>query len=142
MIRRPPRSTLFPYTTLFRSDRGGNRVSEETEIRPKAAESPLLLPGAAEPQRHSSFSHYVDIGAARAEGGPILLLSCHASRLEVGLEGSIRSAREREQLSGRCGRARSCAIRCRVCSQKHLCSARAELLGPFISRDPGRQTHA
>src|SRR2546429_6698770 len=27
MIRRPPRSTLFPYTTLFRSvDRGGNRI--------------------------------------------------------------------------------------------------------------------
>src|SRR3712207_8327762 len=28
MIRRPPRSTLFPYTTLFRSiKRGGRRVS-------------------------------------------------------------------------------------------------------------------
>src|SRR5258707_11374425 len=31
MIRRPPRSTLFPYTTLFRSwefsSRGGNRGS-------------------------------------------------------------------------------------------------------------------
>src|SRR3712207_7960540 len=28
MIRRPPRSTLFPYTTLFRSpsDEGGHRV--------------------------------------------------------------------------------------------------------------------
>src|SRR3712207_8725809 len=25
MIRRPPRSTLFPYTTLFRSVRGGSR---------------------------------------------------------------------------------------------------------------------
>src|SRR3712207_7899213 len=25
MIRRPPRSTLFPYTTLFRSHRGGAR---------------------------------------------------------------------------------------------------------------------
>src|SRR3712207_7720171 len=25
MIRRPPRSTLFPYTTLFRSDRGVGR---------------------------------------------------------------------------------------------------------------------
>src|SRR3989442_4568263 len=25
MIRRPPRSTLFPYTTLFRSDPGGVR---------------------------------------------------------------------------------------------------------------------
>src|SRR3712207_7787726 len=26
MIRRPPRSTLFPYTTLFRSDHPGFRV--------------------------------------------------------------------------------------------------------------------
>src|SRR5256885_11040243 len=26
MIRRPPRSTLFPYTTLFRSDLGSYRV--------------------------------------------------------------------------------------------------------------------
>src|SRR5258708_22422905 len=25
MIRRPPRSTLFPYTTLFRSKTGGRR---------------------------------------------------------------------------------------------------------------------
>src|SRR5687768_18409413 len=25
MIRRPPRSTLFPYTTLFRSHRGSHR---------------------------------------------------------------------------------------------------------------------
>src|SRR5690349_22887339 len=27
MIRRPPRSTLFPYTTLFRSSRCPSRVS-------------------------------------------------------------------------------------------------------------------
>src|SRR3712207_8757603 len=26
MIRRPPRSTLFPYTTLFRSDGDGDRM--------------------------------------------------------------------------------------------------------------------
>src|SRR5438034_3596555 len=26
MLRRPPRSTLFPYTTLFRSGDGGQRV--------------------------------------------------------------------------------------------------------------------
>src|SRR2546429_2098783 len=32
MIRRPPRSTLFPYTTLFRSDFGkGTRCFFETE---------------------------------------------------------------------------------------------------------------
>src|SRR5438034_2629044 len=29
MIRRPPRSTLFPYTTLFRSDVGGHGDGEE-----------------------------------------------------------------------------------------------------------------
>src|SRR3712207_8296329 len=28
MIRRPPRSTLFPYTTLFRSFRGGQHPPE------------------------------------------------------------------------------------------------------------------
>src|SRR2546422_7265790 len=29
MIRRPPRSTLFPYTTLFRSLAGKERTQEE-----------------------------------------------------------------------------------------------------------------
>src|SRR2546427_9729038 len=29
MIRRPPRSTLFPYTTLFRSLRGGSRARRQ-----------------------------------------------------------------------------------------------------------------
>src|SRR2546430_5289966 len=29
MIRRPPRSTLFPYTTLFRSDRPARRVGRD-----------------------------------------------------------------------------------------------------------------
>src|SRR3712207_7076490 len=30
MIRRPPRSTLFPYTTLFRSGKSGIRSAYET----------------------------------------------------------------------------------------------------------------
>src|SRR3712207_8305648 len=33
MIRRPPRSTLFPYTTLFRSS-AGRRRDEERPLRP------------------------------------------------------------------------------------------------------------
>src|SRR3712207_3013539 len=33
MIRRPPRSTLFPYTTLFRSRRGGPGVPRP-DLRP------------------------------------------------------------------------------------------------------------
>src|SRR3712207_7763120 len=37
MIRRPPRSTLFPYTTLFRSEAGrrlGGRVEREQLVVP------------------------------------------------------------------------------------------------------------
>src|SRR5258708_29311891 len=33
MIRRPPRSTLFPYTTLFRSDRLLDRGAARVEQR-------------------------------------------------------------------------------------------------------------
>src|SRR2546427_5830847 len=36
MIRRPPRSTLFPYTTLFRSDRVAPRGREEETGQQKA----------------------------------------------------------------------------------------------------------
>src|SRR3954464_16104480 len=32
MIRRPPRSTLFPYTTLFRSDRKSTRLNSSHTI--------------------------------------------------------------------------------------------------------------
>src|SRR2546429_3513045 len=36
MIRRPPRSTLFPYTTLFRSHRGAARDSRPAQVRARA----------------------------------------------------------------------------------------------------------
>src|SRR3712207_8516128 len=36
MIRRPPRSTLFPYTTLFRSESGAMRLTP-TSIRDQAS---------------------------------------------------------------------------------------------------------
>src|SRR3712207_7093747 len=32
MIRRPPRSTLFPYTTLFRSVRGDRAGVEQVDV--------------------------------------------------------------------------------------------------------------
>src|SRR3712207_8581281 len=32
MIRRPPRSTLFPYTTLFRSQRRGKQAVDQREV--------------------------------------------------------------------------------------------------------------
>src|SRR5439155_17357815 len=36
MIRRPPRSTLFPYTTLFRSDPGDAPVAASRDRRAEA----------------------------------------------------------------------------------------------------------
>src|SRR5258708_15379277 len=37
MIRRPPRSTLFPYTTLFRSDRSPSVCLAECSAERRAA---------------------------------------------------------------------------------------------------------
>src|SRR5256885_11488944 len=42
MIRRPPRSTLFPYTTLFRS-KSGRRVDEALDLGAIPAREPRLL---------------------------------------------------------------------------------------------------
>src|SRR5256885_12522941 len=47
MIRRPPRSTLFPYTTLFRSD----------------ADQPFLLPAGESSRAARRKSHLEGIGA-------------------------------------------------------------------------------
>ena len=35
MIRRPPRSTLFPYTTLFRSERHADLYDYEESLQPE-----------------------------------------------------------------------------------------------------------
>src|SRR5256885_7496517 len=54
MIRRPPRSTLFPYTTLFRSHREVDvvEVAEPHELGLTAEE--LELPGARRSEEHTS----------------------------------------------------------------------------------------
>src|SRR2546422_2321071 len=44
MIRRPPRSTLFPYTTLFRSPSGSTRSTLPSLVRIVQAEA-ILDPG-------------------------------------------------------------------------------------------------
>src|SRR5260221_12052433 len=47
MIRRPPRSTLFPYTTLFRSTLGGRtRTLFTTSSFAFDARHPFVLPDA------------------------------------------------------------------------------------------------
>src|SRR5258708_29801171 len=62
MIRRPPRSTLFPYTTLFRSRRSeAERQIQAHESRPE--DRRRVEPRAA--IRHS-------IGILRLEDGPVV----------------------------------------------------------------------
>src|SRR5687768_17698058 len=46
MIRRPPRSTLFPYTTLFRShlvEITDRMLVEDDQVGPQALEAPVFL---------------------------------------------------------------------------------------------------
>src|SRR2546430_3951863 len=48
MIRRPPRSTLFPYTTLFRSRRGDEPCLSPARDRPGPPGSPQGFPSRSE----------------------------------------------------------------------------------------------
>src|SRR5690242_20762037 len=52
MIRRPPRSTLFPYTTLFRSFcKECFRVHYHSILRKSAMELPILFRAYEHPER-------------------------------------------------------------------------------------------
>src|SRR5438876_2441319 len=57
MIRRPPRSTLFPYTTLFRSIAGPSPVARGQII---------LVSGAAQPE-YNGWQEVLSIADTRSE---------------------------------------------------------------------------
>src|SRR5256885_13170102 len=56
MIRRPPRSTLFPYTTLFRSDNDLHHCSEcGSELPPPGPlPLPMIPPSPKRSEEHTS----------------------------------------------------------------------------------------
>src|SRR2546426_5714481 len=56
MIRRPPRSTLFPYTTLFRSPTGWSS-SPPPRKRSSRGKSPRTRPPRSPPRRPRSEEH-------------------------------------------------------------------------------------
>src|SRR2546430_10189253 len=56
MIRRPPRSTLFPYTTLFRSPRSGPDAPPPTPA-PPASCAPAGGPRSGTPSPSRSEEH-------------------------------------------------------------------------------------
>src|SRR2546427_8255234 len=53
MIRRPPRSTLFPYTTLFRSLREGRRGGDGCE-RERSREDAAPAASGSRSEEHTS----------------------------------------------------------------------------------------
>src|SRR5256885_6102676 len=75
MIRRPPRSTLFPYTTLFRS----NGVGQSFHVQSLAIAGPqhqeLTLLGAVQERAVG------DIGASFRRGGVLLGQDRKSTRL-------------------------------------------------------------
>src|SRR5438067_10679585 len=56
MIRRPPRSTLFPYTTLFRSSRGSPKreMSRRTSSSSCVSSSRVSLGTSSRSEEHTS----------------------------------------------------------------------------------------
>src|SRR2546425_4762715 len=75
MIRRPPRSTLFPYTTLFRSPHPVRRELVDDFVRQRAAaryDADLArLTDVAGNDSHFAFSRRDEAGTVRSdEPGP------------------------------------------------------------------------
>src|SRR2546427_11778826 len=89
MIRRPPRSTLFPYTTLFRSELKalvlaagkGVRLWPLTENRPKP-----LLPVGGRPLLFQTIESLVKAGVR----GVIVMVNYQGSMVEEGPRGGLR----------------------------------------------------
>src|SRR3712207_8580022 len=68
MIRRPPRSTLFPYTTLFRSEMvGGDDPAAQTREVLRKIGAVLDAAGAALDDVVSTRIYLTDAGDARSE---------------------------------------------------------------------------
>src|SRR5437588_12085545 len=80
MIRRPPRSTLFPYTTLFRSP---DRVRAEARLQP-AVEAEVVMRGrdpgrvvrrdrvgAERARRLHGDEHPAEVEARERQGGTV-----------------------------------------------------------------------
>ena len=87
MIRRPPRSTLFPYTTLFRSFQIFLRVTIQNQIRiaKRVIVDEIIQ---LRPLRHSHVQCILDPGAVNGNFSPIPEQKLHASGVHVEMASS------------------------------------------------------
>src|SRR3712207_8107055 len=83
MIRRPPRSTLFPYTTLFRSERFDDRDAEVLLVARQreqvGVDERLDALAAAE---HAGEQHAIGHLALRGHGADLVRSEEHTSELQ------------------------------------------------------------
>src|SRR3712207_9172928 len=78
MIRRPPRSTLFPYTTLFRSPEEGSQLEEREGLFERLARSVrsggvgvAAGSGTTPGSRNVPATRYDDVGGVRETIDPV-----------------------------------------------------------------------
>src|SRR2546430_11776394 len=91
MIRRPPRSTLFPYTTLFRSLHPADQIGPGGHVAPLVASADLYRAAvlAKQAQEVVRLEHWMaelrvgDPGICPTHAGPHRLARQHAAEREV-----------------------------------------------------------
>src|SRR5256885_6773163 len=81
MIRRPPRSTLFPYTTLFRSDLGAQHAEDDP----------------SEPA-HGSQDHHVELSVSPKTSVPRPMISTRTAWIDD----NLRSEEHTSELQSPC----------------------------------------
>src|SRR2546428_9106830 len=97
MIRRPPRSTLFPYTTLFRSLAQAGRSTQEVRAAVMASVVPPVTQGLCEAVERAttrSEEHTSEL-QSRSDLVCRLLLekkNTHACTLSLWLDSTVRTS--------------------------------------------------
>src|SRR3712207_7675709 len=91
MIRRPPRSTLFPYTTLFRSE-------DRTAVPPPGGARAGRL---ARGRRRVPAAEPADAGGLRPAGGRGARAASAGVRAEAGAPAAARSEEHTSELQSR-----------------------------------------
>src|SRR5256885_10306374 len=85
MIRRPPRSTLFPYTTLFRSMCMAEMTRRDV-LKMAAAGAAAALPGVVPSPAHSQGTQKRELVVA--QGGDVAQFDPHIDRKSTRLNSS------------------------------------------------------